>query len=137
MMVSRCRTPWKLCLPSKSLALASSRAARARLEPAMRRMGIATVNVAEHLGVDFQTAGRLVRVRQAARMREVQAKLGRDVRLGKKAGAHVFKTGALPAMRHGTSIVGATVATMRKINKMAAKVSGKQRVPVRTLLGTR
>ena len=66
-----------------------------------------------------------MRTRQAARVCEVQANIGRYVRLGKKAGAHVFKTGALPAMRHGTAIVGATVATMRKVNKMASKVSGK------------
>ena len=34
-------------------------------------------------------------------------------------------SGARPAMRHGTAIVGATLATMRKVNKMASKVSGK------------
>ena len=75
MQISRGRKPWELSISSKSIALASSRIARARLEPNMRRIGIATLKWIENLGIDFQTAGRLVRTKQAERVRQTQAKM--------------------------------------------------------------
>ena len=49
----------------------------------------------------------------------------RYLRLGTKAGSHVFKTGGVPAMRHGTRVVGITALTMKAINQMAARVKGR------------
>ena len=71
--------------------------------------------------------GRLVRAKQAARIRKTKTRMNKYLRMGKKAGAHVFKTGAVPAMRHGVSVVGITVATMRSVNQMASRVGGSMK----------
>ena len=122
MELLRSRVPWALDTDSKSLTLASSAKARRRIAPAMRKVGIAVAKLSENLGIDFQVGGKLGRVKQGMRVKEIQQRMCRLVKLGSKAGSHVFRTGGVPAMRHGAGVVGITVGTMRKINKMAARV---------------
>ena len=125
MQMSRSRVPWVLDDESKSLTLASSANARRRIAPAMKKIGIAVAKLSENLGIDFQVGGKLVRAKQAIRVKETKQKMGRFVKLGNKAGSRVFKTGGVPSIRHGAGVVGITVGTMRTINKMAARVKGR------------
>ena len=120
MKLPRCRVAWKLSGSSKSIGIASSKEARKKTAPSLKALGIATGKVCEHLGIDFQTGSRLVRAKQAARIRSVQARMGRFVRLGKTAGPRVFGKGGFPAMRHGADVVGITLTTMKTINRMTA-----------------
>ena len=63
MQVSRARTPWKLDPESKSVTLASSADAALRVTPSMKKIGIGVEKLNEHLGIDFQAGGRLVRAK--------------------------------------------------------------------------
>ncbi len=90
-------------------------------------MGIATVAHAENLGVDFVTAARVQRKRQRERLAAVKGRLVRYMRLGPKAGRHVFRTGGVAALRHVAGIVGISLANMRAINKMGCRVVGRMR----------
>ena len=80
MQVSRARTPWKLDEESKSVTLASSAEAALRVTPSMKKIGIGVEQLSENLGIDFQVGGRLVRAKQAARIRQTQLRMGRFVR---------------------------------------------------------
>ena len=86
MKLSRAKLPWMIEDSSKSLGRASSKAARKRPEPSLQAIGSATVKICENLCIDVQTGGRLVRAKHPARVRSVQARMGRFVRLGVKAG---------------------------------------------------
>ena len=125
MEISKSRDRWKLSDAAKSVVIASSATALARIEPSMRAGGIATERRAENLGVDFQLGGPLKRIRQKERVEAVKGRLGRFTRLGTKAGTHVYKTGGVPAVAHGTAICGITLATLRQVNRMAARAGGK------------
>ena len=71
MELSRSRVPWALDAESKSLTLASSAKARRRIAPAMRKVGIAVAKLSENLGIDFQVGGKLGRVKQGMRVKEI------------------------------------------------------------------
>ena len=121
MKLSRCRLAWKLSWTSKSFSIGSTKEARKKTAPSSKVLGIVTGQVCENLGISLQTGSRLVRAKQAARIRSIQARMGMFVRLGKTAGPRVFGTGGFPAMRHGAGVVGITLTTMRTINRMTTK----------------
>jgi len=125
MQISRGRNPWQFDDEAKSVTLASSTSAALRVRPSMKKIGIRVQKLSEHLGICFQVGVKLIRTKQAARIRQATLKMGRLVRLGTKAGSHVFKTGTVPSMRHGANVVGITVTTMKAINKMAARSKGR------------
>ena len=121
MKLSRCRIAWTLSVSSKSLSLGSSKEARRETAPSSKALGIATEKVCAKIGINFQTGDRLVRAKQAMRIRNIQARMVRFIWLGKTAGPRVFGTGGFPAMRHGAGVVGITQTTMRTINRMTAR----------------
>ena len=90
-------------------------------------VGIETVVHTENLGIDFVTAGRLIRTRHKERLRTIKTRMNRFVRIGRKAGTHCFKTGAIPAVRHELGVCGVTVATMKSLNKMGCRVIGRMK----------
>ena len=53
MEVSRCRKPWTTDKKSRSIGVGSSKSARARLEPALRAVGMRTARRVNNLGNDF------------------------------------------------------------------------------------
>ena len=79
----------------------------------MRAMGVRTVKQGKFLGVDYG-AGSLVKLTHSkARLQTGLARNRRAAMLGKYAQLHVFKTGIMPAVRHGTSVHGASMSLIR------------------------
>ena len=125
MKVSRCKKPWSTDDTSKSVGVGSSRTARARLEPALRAVGMKTARRVNNPGIDFITGGKVCRESQRKRMDAIGNRMGRYVKLGPTVGSHVLRTGGIAAVRHGVGVVGISEATMRRVNRWTCMARGR------------
>ena len=83
----------------------------------MRAMGVRTVKQGKFLGVDYG-AGSLVKLTHSKdRLKNCMARNARAGVLGRYAQLHVFKTGLMPTVRHGTTVHGASMSLILKVRQ--------------------
>ena len=127
MQVSR-RQAWSSTGRAKTVATVSNAALGKLLATPMRRMGIVINKKAKHLGIQFGPGGR-TRDLPGAQSRWVQnsARRARTIRLGRRLGVHVFRTGLRPATMYGSTVAIPRIGIVRAMRKAAAKaISRKQ-----------
>ena len=124
MMVSR-RQAWSVTGAAKTVLAVSHRRLAMRLSTSMRRLGIAVKRKAKHLGVHFAPGGR-TRELQAKRSRwaALAARRNRAVKLGRRLGAHVCRTGLQLAALCGASVAIPRLSTIRDMRRSTARTMG-------------
>jgi hypothetical protein len=116
---------WKRDSTKKTVAVSSTTALRLRLEPTLRKMGIASQKLVKRLGCDYGGGKQAKRNVQRSRLEKVSKRMGRYRSLGVRGGSHVLKTGGIPALKYGASVLGTPSATLRKVRILACAVRGK------------
>ncbi len=120
--------PWKRTGKKKSVAVASSRALRQRLAASMCALGVAVKRKVKHLGIDYRPGCRRTsNVTQVQRWRAAIGRKERAKRLGQMGGAHVLRTGVVPAARYGASVSGVADGALQRLASAAAEVYGHAR----------
>ena len=125
--ISRGRQRWKLDPLAKTTTVASSTPLMRRLEPSFREMGIGTQRHVKLLGVDYSAGGRVSRRVQRRRLADVASRQKRYRSLGKRAAAHLFRTGAVPGVRYGAGVFGVNKTTLKAVRRMACGLRGPTR----------
>ena len=80
-----------------------------------QRLGVAVVQHAKLLGVDYSGGKAVRRTAQRARIRKVGKRLSRYKQLGNRAARHLVKTGAGPSLRYGAASYGATDSAVKAV----------------------
>ena len=109
----------------KSVAVASSKEARASLVTGMRALGILVSHHTRNLGVDF-APGRKTQRRAVlhSRWRKVRAKVKRCRKVGSQAAGVVGRTALLPAVAYGTSCTGTPQGLLADMRSAMAQMHG-------------
>ena len=124
MVVSR-NQAWNDQGEGKSIALASTPAARRRLATSTRAMGIPVKRKVKNLGVDYGPGSRTgKRVIMLSRWAKVKDKAYRVKKLGKLGAPRVFNTGLLASVRYGVSLTGVTDSLLHGLRSLAASTYG-------------
>ena len=79
----------------------------------MRAQGVMLKKQVKLLGIDFTSGKRVKRTVQKQRASNVLSRKARYKQCGAKAARHLVRTGALPALRYGAGVIGASRATVR------------------------
>ena len=125
MQVSR-RERWASDGKGKTVVTASSQAALRRLSTPMRRLGIQLKNKAKHLGVVFTPGARTRQgAKTASRWADNAQRAARTLRLSRRLGRHVFRTGLTPAVLYGTSVAMPKITTVASMRRAASRVFGR------------
>ena len=125
MRVSR-RQPWSSTGAAKTVAAASSLDVAKRISTTMRRLGILVCRKAKHLGACFAPGARTRDQRGGgSRWAKLSKKRARVQKLGRRLGAHVFKTGIQPAALYGASVAVPKLGVVRSMRRTAARTIGE------------
>ena len=123
MVVSR-RQPWASSGPGKTVATATRGVASGFLTT-MRRLGIIVQKKAKHLGVHFGPGGRTRDLSgRSSRWAAVIQRRARAVKLGRRLGGHVIRTGIQPSVLYGASVMLPKLGVIRGLRRLAARASG-------------
>ena len=125
MIVSKNKA-WENEGEGKSIALASTPAARRRLSTSTRAMGIPVRRRAKNLGVDYGPGSKIgKRIVMLSRWAKAKEKAGRVQKLGRTGAPRVFSTGLLASVRYGASLTGVTNSLLNEVRSLAAFTYGK------------
>ena len=123
MVVSR-RQPWASEGPGKTVATATRGVAVGFLTT-MRRLGIIVQRKAKHLGVHFGPGGRTRDLPgKSSRWAAATHRRARAAKLGRRLGGHVTRTGILPSVLYGSSVMLPKLGVIRGLRRLAARVIG-------------
>ena len=124
MKVSR-RDSWATSGQGKTIAAASSQQLARRLSTPMRRLGVQIKTKAKHLGVMFAPGARTREPpRRQSRWAANASRRARMLRIGRRLGAHVFKTAVSPAALYGSSAAMPRLETVKSMRRDAARAFG-------------
>ncbi len=127
LVVDRSR-PWRRSAKHKSVAIGSSSTSRRRLTTSMGCLGMLVKSKVKHLGVDYHPgAKRAYNSVHIARWKKFLGRKARYRKLKCRGGAHVARTGLVPAARYGASLTGVGDAQLRSLATAAAEVRGTLR----------
>ena len=88
-------------------------------------LNVAVKSKAKHLGVYFALGGRTRELTSGhSRWAATATRRHRVVRLGRKLGGHVFRTGLQPAALYGASVALPRLSTIRDMRRAAARTMG-------------
>ena len=124
MVVSR-RREWATEGKGKTVAAASSALASRMLTTPMRRLGIRLRSKAKHLGIAFGPGAKTRQGRaKNSRWIENARRASRVIRLGRRLGRHVFRTGLAPAAMYGSVVAMPKRGTISDMRRAAARAIG-------------
>ena len=124
MVVSR-RPTWSDAGVAKTLATVRNWRLAKLISTPMRRLGIAVKCKAKDLGVHFGLGGRTRELTsRRPRWAAIASRRNRVVKLGRKLGGHVFRTGLQPAALYGASVALPRLSTIRDMRRSAARTMG-------------
>ena len=112
---------------SKTVAVASRASTSARISAKLAKIGVRVVHQARLLGVDFSAGRKVRRGVQRSRISKVLKRKVGYLRIGRKAAAHLVKTGAGPALRYGAAVVGASSSAIRAARGFSCQAVGEMR----------
>ena len=110
MIVSR-KESWSSCGVGKTVVAIGSRRLEARVRTSMRRLGITVKSKAKLAG-------------KKSRWLSIASRCYRAVRLGRRLGGHVFRTGLQPAALYGASVAIPSIGIVRGMQRAAARTVG-------------
>ena len=112
---------------TKTVAVASTPTLTTRLRPRLRKYGIRTKDKVKFLGVDYCGGSKITREVQNQRFQSVKGRANRYRQCGRRAARHLLRTGAAPAIRYGSVIVGAPDALVKQVRQFSCSVEGDMR----------
>ena len=122
MIVSR-RREWATEGKGKTVAAASL--ATRMLTTPMRRLGIRLRRKAKHLGIAFGPGAKTRQGRtKNSRWVDNAKRASRVIRLGRRLGRHVFRTGLAPAAMYGSVVAMPKRGTLSDMRRVAARAVG-------------
>ena len=112
---------------SKTIAIASNTGTSSRMSAKMAKLGVRVVHRAKLLGIDYSEGRKVRRGVQRSRIKQVLKRKQRYLRIGRRAAAHLVKTGAGPALRYGTAVVGASCSAIKAARGFSCQALGEMR----------
>ena len=107
------------------MATVRSNRLRRSIRTTMGRLGIAVQAKAKHLGVHFAPGGKTRDLASnSSRWGEIVARRVRAIRLGRRLGVHVFKSGLQPFALYGSSVAMPKLGVIKSMRRSTAKAIG-------------
>ena len=119
------RSAWSSAGIGKTVATVGRRRLAMRISTSLRRRGVAVKRKPKHLGIHFAPGGRTRELHgSSSRWAALSLRRKRAVRLGRRLGVHIFRTGLHLAALYGASVAIPRLSTIRDLRRSTARTMG-------------